>query len=74
MCTNLSKDIFVSQSSLGKAEPGKQNKIVKKMSAAMGKTNLRFVAMKKEKIRLQDFDKLPHLTIPLTVQDRKLSF
>ena len=49
MCTNLSKDILDSQSSLGKAEPGRQNKIVKKMSAAIGKTNLRYVAMEKEK-------------------------
>ncbi len=47
-CTNLSKDTFDNQSSFGKEEPGKQNKIVKKMSAAKGKSSLRFIAMQRE--------------------------
>ena len=75
MCTNLSNDIFDNQSSLGKAEPGRQNKIVKKISAAMGKINLRVVAMGKEmKIKLQDFDMLRLLATPPTVPDQKFSF
>jgi len=42
MCTHLSKYTSDNQSSLGKAEPGRQNKIVKKIKAAKGKNRLRY--------------------------------
>ena len=45
MCTHLSKDIFDNQSSLGKAEPGRQNRMVKKISAAIGSSSLRCTIM-----------------------------
>jgi hypothetical protein len=41
----LSKYTFDNQSSFGKAEPGRQNKIVKKINAPTGKSRLRVSGM-----------------------------
>ncbi len=43
--THLSKYTSDNQSSFGKAEPGRQNKIVKKIKAAMGNSRLRVVGI-----------------------------
>ena len=53
MCTHLSKYTSDNQSSFGKAEPGRQNKIVKKINAPTGKNRLRVLDMISEKINGQ---------------------
>jgi len=50
MCTHLSKYTSDNQSSLGNAEPGRQNKIVKKINAPTGKIRLWGLVMISEKM------------------------
>ena len=69
MCTNLSNQIFDNQFSFGKAEAGKQNRMVKKSKDPTAVNSFRlfniydgsFVAKSQYKIRRPDFDKLLRL-------------